>query len=87
MSKTAIKTLLISVLCFLSFSFSRANDVYFHHLGIKDGLTQISIFSLYQDETGAMWFGSFEGMRPSFLIDGEIVGKLLPFVRLRIIKD
>ena len=62
MSKTAIKTLLISVLCFLSFSFSRANDVYFHHLGIKDGLTQISIFSLYQDETGAMWFGSFEGL-------------------------
>lgn len=62
MSKTAIKTLLTSVLCFLSFSFSRANDVYFHHLGIKDGLTQISIFSLYQDETGAMWFGSFEGL-------------------------
>lgn len=58
----SVKTLLVSVLCFFAFSFSKANDVYFHHLGIKDGLTQISIFSLYQDEIGAMWFGSFEGL-------------------------
>ena len=62
LNRIAIKTLLIFVFCFGFFSSSKANDVYFHHLGVKDGLTQISIFSFYQDEIGAMWFGSFEGL-------------------------
>jgi len=46
LNRIAIKTLLIFVFCFGFFSSSKANDVYFHHLGVKDGLTQISIFSL-----------------------------------------
>jgi signal transduction histidine kinase/ligand-binding sensor domain-containing protein/DNA-binding response OmpR family regulator len=38
------------------------DDIFFYHLGAKDGLSQISIMSIYQDEFGAMWFGSTEGL-------------------------
>jgi signal transduction histidine kinase/DNA-binding response OmpR family regulator/ligand-binding sensor domain-containing protein len=36
--------------------------VYFKHLGIKDGLSQVSVLSIYQDELGRMWFGTEEGV-------------------------
>lgn len=39
-----------------------AQDVYFRHLGVKDGLTQVNIPSIYQDTVGVMWFGSSEGL-------------------------
>ena len=39
-----------------------ANDIYFYHLGARDGLSQVNILSIYQDEFGAMWFGSTEGL-------------------------
>jgi signal transduction histidine kinase/ligand-binding sensor domain-containing protein/DNA-binding response OmpR family regulator len=38
------------------------DDIYFYHLGAKDGLSQVNIMSIYQDEFGAMWFGSTEGL-------------------------
>jgi signal transduction histidine kinase/ligand-binding sensor domain-containing protein/DNA-binding response OmpR family regulator len=38
------------------------NDIYFYHLGARDGLSQVNIMSIYQDEFGAMWFGSTEGL-------------------------
>lgn len=41
---------------------SADNDIYFYRLGAKDGLSQVSIMSIYQDEFGAMWFGSTEGL-------------------------
>lgn len=37
-------------------------DFYFNKIGIKEGLSQINILSIYQDEIGAMWFGSTEGL-------------------------
>lgn len=38
------------------------NDVHFNLLGAKDGLSQVNILSIYQDEFGVMWFGSSEGL-------------------------
>lgn len=49
----------------LSLSISIAlhsKELYFKHLGISDGLSQTCIQSIYQDEVGAMWFGSSEGL-------------------------
>ena len=40
----------------------RANNVYFKHLSVQNGLSQINILSIYQDETGALWFGTYEGL-------------------------
>ena len=37
-------------------------NIYFNHLGNAQGLPQINIMSIYQDETGAMWFGTIEGI-------------------------
>jgi signal transduction histidine kinase/ligand-binding sensor domain-containing protein/DNA-binding response OmpR family regulator len=36
--------------------------VYFKQIGVKDGLSQISVMSIYQDELGRMWFGTEEGL-------------------------
>ncbi|SHF04433.1 hybrid sensor histidine kinase/response regulator transcription factor [Dysgonomonas macrotermitis] len=44
------------------FLLTNANGIYFNHLGSKDGLSQINVMSIYQDETGAMWFGTAEGI-------------------------
>lgn len=39
-----------------------SQNLYFKHLGINDGLSQVRISSLYQDEFGAMWIGTSEGI-------------------------
>lgn len=39
-----------------------AGAVYFKHIGVKDGLSQTSVMSIYQDELGRMWFGTEEGI-------------------------
>ena len=45
-----------------------ATAIYFRHFGVKDGLSQISVMSIYQDELGRMWFGTQEGVS---LYDGK----------------
>lgn len=39
-----------------------AKDRYFKHLGVADGLSQVCILSIYQDELGAVWLGTTEGL-------------------------
>jgi signal transduction histidine kinase/ligand-binding sensor domain-containing protein/CheY-like chemotaxis protein/AraC-like DNA-binding protein len=62
------------ILCFLLNS-PTARAVYFKHIGMNDGLSHISVMSIYQDQLGRMWFGTREGIS---LYDGE---------RMRIFKD
>lgn len=37
-------------------------NIYFKHLGKSEGLSQISVLSICQDELGRMWFGTLEGL-------------------------
>lgn len=59
--KQMIRICIFISLLITSFLHLHANNVYFHHLG-NDKLPQLSIFSIYQDETGTMWFGTVEGL-------------------------
>ncbi|MDR3118514.1 MAG: response regulator, partial [Mediterranea sp.] len=45
-----------------------ANATYFKHIGIKEGLAQLSVVSIHRDEFGRMWFGTNEGLS---VYDGE----------------
>ncbi|WP_294481025.1 two-component regulator propeller domain-containing protein [uncultured Bacteroides sp.] len=39
-----------------------AKGHYFKHLGVSDGLSQVCIPAIYQDELGAVWLGTTEGL-------------------------
>ncbi|MFV0391554.1 MAG: two-component regulator propeller domain-containing protein [Paludibacteraceae bacterium] len=39
-----------------------AQEIDFDHIGPAQGLSQISVMSIYQDELGYMWFGTGEGL-------------------------
>ena len=54
------KSLLLCL--FLVVSFTLRGNFYFKHLGKTDGLPQISVVSICQDELGRMWFGTLEGL-------------------------
>lgn len=49
------------IISFLSL-FGKADDPFFYHIGLQNGLSQINIMSIYQDEFGTMWFGTTEGL-------------------------
>ncbi|MPQ47223.1 response regulator [Marinifilum sp. N1E240] len=39
-----------------------AQDIYFDHLDLKDGLSQISVTAIEQDHLGTMWIGTRDGL-------------------------
>ena len=47
-----------TLLAFASFAFEKD----FGHLSISDGLSQMSVVSMVQDEDGYMWFGTRDGL-------------------------
>ncbi|HCN53333.1 MAG TPA: hybrid sensor histidine kinase/response regulator [Prevotella sp.] len=57
------------LLLFLSFVLP-IRAIQFRHVSIHDGLSQISVLSIYQDRVGRMWFGTVEGLN---LYDGNTV--------------
>jgi ligand-binding sensor domain-containing protein len=57
------KALLIAVIVSAFYStLSDANDVHFEHISIEQGLSQTSVFSVFQDSKGFMWFGTLDGL-------------------------
>lgn len=57
---------LFIILLFFPLSYTLA--IQFRHLDMKDGLSQLSVLSIYQDKLGRMWFGTEEGIN---LYDGN----------------
>ena len=39
-----------------------AQDINFEHINTQNGLSQLSVMSIYQDNLGMMWFGTREGI-------------------------
>lgn len=52
----------ILIFCFIAYITIQAQDLYFKHLGIPDGLSQVCIHTIFQDEFGAVWIGTSEGL-------------------------
>ena len=52
---------LLLLLLFL-FTIFKVTPIYFKHIGMKEGLAQLSVITIYQDELGRMWFGTEEGL-------------------------
>lgn len=59
-----MKAFLITFLLVLTFyvETSANSDIYFHKMSIEDGLSQLSVRTIYQDEFGDLWFGTREGI-------------------------
>ncbi|MDR0574372.1 MAG: response regulator [Tannerella sp.] len=66
------KTLLLSVLFIICINIY---PVYFKHIGVQDGLSQISVLSIHQDELGRMWFATLEGIS---MFDGRRIHTFRP---------
>ena len=49
------------VLC-SCFAYPQSRKVQFEHLSVKDGLSQLSVLSIFQDAQGFLWFGTRNGL-------------------------
>ena len=57
-----MKNTAIYIICLLCFLPAQAQNLYFKHVGIADGLSQTQTQTICQDETGAVWIGTAEGL-------------------------
>ncbi len=55
-------TFFVILLITKSFDSVYSQELKFEHLGIQNGLSQLSVMSVYQDQFGIMWFGTREGL-------------------------
>ncbi|NDV60495.1 two-component regulator propeller domain-containing protein [Bacteroides sp. 519] len=51
--------------------------IFFKHIGTNEGLAQLSVMSIYQDELGRMWFGTYEGIS---IYNGNRITNLKPVI-------
>lgn len=64
------------ILIITLFPFSKINGEYFNSLNMKDGLSQSSVLSIYQDFLGRIWMGTLEGLS---VYDGEKIISYKPW--------
>ena len=58
------KTFLLALCLLLSVSLTAGprEDPFFSHLGLDEGLSQLSVLTIFQDSDGFMWFGTRNGL-------------------------
>lgn len=52
----------LHIMIWVLFFSTYTQAVFFKHIEVKDGLSQLSVHSIYQDKLGRMWFGTMEGL-------------------------
>ncbi len=58
--------------------YTQISEYDFKSISIKDGLTQSTVLSIYQDGKGFIWFGTFDGLNR---FDGRSIKAFLPYVK------
>ncbi len=61
MIKNKLVLLLVGLLCILS-AYSQQNNIRFKRITINDGLSLSSVYCIFQDSKGFMWFGTEDGL-------------------------
>ena len=58
-----VHTLIIICILLAGFVQARCSETpfYFSHLGVEDGLSQVSVLNIFQDSDGYLWFGTRNG--------------------------
>lgn len=56
-----MRKILITLILLISICL-KIYPIYFKHIGMQDGLSQLSVMAIYQDQLGRMWFGTEEGI-------------------------
>ena len=56
-----MRRIILSLILLLGFC-SGIYPIYFKHIGMQEGLSQLSVMAIYQDNLGRMWFGTEEGI-------------------------
>ena len=54
-------TLLCAALCAMA-ARAQGENYLFRHIGVKDGLSQTTVYALLQDQTGFIWMGTKAGL-------------------------
>ena len=67
--------LLIFIMLFVQIVSAQISQYDFKNITLKDGLSQSSVYSIYQDGKGFMWFGTFDGLNR---YDGYTIKVFLP---------
>lgn len=57
-----LKLFVLLYLFFLHGILVKSSDYYFRNMAVEDGLSQNMVYSIMQDKTGFMWFGTMDGL-------------------------
>ncbi|MCH7397019.1 response regulator [Belliella sp. DSM 107340] len=60
--KNSFVNCLIILFIYLLPNFSFAQKTYFKHINVEDGLSHNTVFTIFQDSKGFMWFGTKDGL-------------------------
>ena len=73
-----LKLLIWSLLLVGHAGFAQISQYDFKNITLKDGLSQSSVYSIYQDGKGFMWFGTYDGLNR---YDGQSIKTFMPNVK------
>lgn len=59
--KKILSYIIASMLTFACFA-QKTSEMYFEHVSMEDGLSQVGINSILQDSTGFLWFATLDGL-------------------------
>lgn len=57
-----LQAVIVFAIFFITSTRALGQQCQFSHIGVNDGLTQSSVYNIFQDKKGFMWFGTSDGL-------------------------